>query len=80
MPKLAVGLCFCLAVSGTQAGGKDNFFSFTTKVVERQLQMHGHCGKNWTETEVWKLLKRDCAGATKNLAAIQLGEVHKRKG
>ncbi|WP_300013110.1 hypothetical protein [uncultured Roseobacter sp.] len=80
MRKLAMSLCLCLVATSAQAGNKDNFFSFKTKVVQGQLQMHGHYGKNWTETEVRKSLERDCAGAGKTLAALQLGEVHKRKG
>lgn len=80
MRKLAVGLCLCLAASGAQAGGKDNFFSFKTKVVQGQLQMHGHYGKNWSAEEVRASLGRDCAGAGKTLVALQLGDVHRRKG
>lgn len=80
MRKLTIGLYLGLAASGVRAGGKDNFFSFKTKVVQGQLQMHGHYGKNWTETEVRKSLERDCAGVSKKLAAFQQGEVHKRKG
>lgn len=80
MRPILITLVLCVCATSAVASNKDNFFNYSTKNVQGQVQLRGHFGKNWTPAEVQKWISPDCKAMGKKVTAFQLGEMHKRKG
>lgn len=78
----ALATCIFM-VSGPSAAVADvkpGKMTISRKTVKGQVQMTGHYGALWSETEIRDEADRGCKQAGLKLATFQLGELTKRKG